>query len=208
MSQETTDLKVIALDEEGSLRNRLDCATWGTLSKIKIIGKLGNKDLELLNGLAHSSLEYIDLQDINTNSLPVEVFAECCALKYIALPQKIRLLPDDAFLLCTELQTILMPNTLERINDYTFSSCSNLTSITLPPHLKSIGSHIFKGCNSLTKIICESSTPPICHPNSLVDLAEGCEVYVNEGLVPIFQTDDYWRNLTILENKQEHKVES
>lgn len=194
---DTTGLKVIALDLPNTLRSRLDCSTWCTTDKIKVMGELGENDFALLNGLAHDSITYIDLSDSRNNTLNDEVFAECHALEHLILPNTLKSIPDDMCVKCKSLTHIVVPNTIETINNYCFSECSNLSKFIIPEKVLYIGVHVFKGCNSLTKIYCESETPPECSIETLSDIADDCEIFVKKQHITNFLNHHIWRNFNI-----------
>ena len=199
-----SDIMVIALGEPNTLRDRLSVCEWAVLPKIKVMGEVGASDLALLGGLAHSSLQVIDLKDAESVILTESVFSGCGELKYVALPDDLEDIPDRVFEKCRNVQSIHLPNRLDTIGDSAFVDCVKLSEIHLPKRVHLIGKESFENCSSLSTIICDSIEPPIIHENSFTGISTACQLIIPFGLSQMYKNNERWHDFVMQERENNH----
>lgn len=102
---------------------------------------------------------------------------------------------DSTFKNCTSL--ISVPTIPDRVSDvdYTFNGCTSLKKV---PEIRAKGFWgTFDGCSSLEEVILNTHSTP-----TLVHTFRGCpstlKIYVNEGLVDYYKTNENTKDFTIL----------
>ena len=88
------------------------------------------------------------------------VFNGASNLKYVKLPQSLKVIGYQTFGSCKNLVSIELPSALERIENYAFSNCIKLSEIVIPATVSIIGPGAFLNCSSLDNIYCMRQTPP------------------------------------------------
>lgn len=190
--------KVIALDEPNTLRERLGCSEWVNTEHITLMNYIGNKDILLLKGLAHSSLKHIDLQDAKIDILPPASFKECNALESIILPA-CNTIPTLLFENCKKLHTISLSPFTNSIEDFAFSNCSALEQIELTSNVSLLGKKIFMNCTSLKRVFINNPYPPVCAEDSLNGIPNDTYFFIPTGCLEKYKADNTWRNLNLIE---------
>lgn len=130
------------------------------------------------------------------------MFQNCKGLKKITVTPGCRYINGMAFIGCSSLKEVeikggdspviigagvfkqipLEELTLDRnfvAGDSPFYNVKTLAKLTLGENITELPDFAFAGCSSLKEIYCESSTPPVIHPNTFKDVSRtDCKVFV------------------------------
>jgi len=79
-------------------------------------------------------------------------FAGSKSMRFLSIPQSIRIIGSGAFRQCTALQSVIIPQGTQSIGSEAFKDCSVLTSVSLPSSLQTLDAEAFRGCRSLQSI--------------------------------------------------------
>lgn len=183
--------KVIALEESNTLRSRLSAAEWSVLTKIKLMGNVGEDDLFLLGGLSHDSLLNIDLADAIFTEIPSKCFLESIALKSILLPDCLLTISDDAFCSCSLMDSLVIPCSVKSIGNRAFLGCTVLNKVQLPRSLHKIGEKAFSNCFNLSNISFNSIKSPFVSENSFSSVPNTCSFCIPKGSYPSYNRTPY-----------------
>ena len=136
----------------------------------------------------------------SVKSIGAFAFKGCRNLTTLEFPETIEEIEESAFELCGNLREITFPLSLSYIGPNAFSGCKMLTKITLPEQLAMIGNKAFSNCQNLATIYSMSTEPPTCGN----DAFSGCRavVYVPIGSKAAYQEAEEWKDLTIMEMKE------
>ena len=100
-----------------------------------------------------------NLRDVSFNdenepldTIGVCAFANCTGLRYLYLPNSVKVIRKGAFANCYGLQQLQIPDGVTTIEDYAFAECHDLSNLSLYSNLRTIGEGAFLNCNSLTSI--------------------------------------------------------
>ena len=167
------------------------------------MGEVGTSIL-LLGGLAHSSLQVIDLKDAESVILTESVFSGCGELKYVALPDDLEDIPDRVFEKCRNLQSIHLPNRLDTIGDSAFLLTVLNYLRFICPNRVSYRKKSFENCSSLSTIICDSIEPPIIHENSFTGISTACQLIIPSGLSQMYKNNERWHDFVMQERENNH----
>ncbi|MBP3716552.1 MAG: leucine-rich repeat domain-containing protein [Paludibacteraceae bacterium] len=190
---------VIALDEPNTLRDRLGSSEWATIGSIKVMRTIGVKDIALLSGLAHNSLQNIDLQDASISNIPDGAFEHCDELVSISLPS-CNTIPKNCFKDCIKLKNVTIAKRIATIEENAFLNCLAIQKITLPTNISIIGKKAFANCPNLSTIVCEASYPPICSNDSFVSINNNSEFYIVRQGFEEYKNDVFWKNFNLIEH--------
>lgn len=190
---------VIALDEPNTLRDRLGSSEWATIESIKVMRTIGTKDVALLSGLAHSSLQNIDLQDATINSIPDGAFEHCDELVSISLPS-CNTISKDCFKDCRNLKFVTLSKKISAIEENAFLNCESIEEICLPTNLSLIGKNAFGNCINLSTVVCEASYPPICSNDAFHNISANNVFYICKQGFKEYSGDVFWKNFNLKEN--------
>lgn len=80
-------------------------------------------------------------------------FSSCENLKYIRLPNRIKMISDCTFDNCLELENIDIPRSVRSIGHSAFGYCEKLKKVKLPKDLVNIDGRVFSDCRSLESIV-------------------------------------------------------
>lgn len=186
-------MKPLTNVKAGKLQTLLAPDEWNKVSRLKIDGQLSVDDIRWLRSLCREkNMQALDLSDayiVDANNeistyLPDSAFAFNYKLKYIVLPQSIRVIGEGSFLDCNglefikmnddihtisseafanacNLQDFKMPSNLEKIGHRAFWQCRNIRNVTLPDNVKQIGIEAFGLCLNLRKLNIPAATKMI-----------------------------------------------
>ena len=94
--------------------------------------------------------------------------------------------------------SVILPSTLTTIGEGAFCGCSNLTEIIIPENVTSIGASAFLNC-PLTSVTCMNPTPPAIS-NYTFYCYDTATLYVPEGSLEAYQTDNVWGQFNNIES--------
>lgn len=80
------------------------------------------------------------------------VFADCCCLRRVTLPDTVECIGHHAFYGCAQLPTVVLPRNLKTLGSYAFSKCASLLRVEIPPLLDRISNGLFLLCASLESV--------------------------------------------------------
>lgn len=171
------------------------------LSALRIAGPLNGKDIALLRSLAGATmstlpveegveapLEYLDLRKstfhpddeayaspeyarVDANKIGRRMFANCCSLEEIRLPETVTIIDREAFRGARHLRIVSYIDHVTEIEWGAFQECTALADIALPEGLRVVRGEAFKGCNSLRVVT---------FPSTLADI--GSNAYEGTGV--------------------------
>ena len=84
-------------------------------------------------------------------TLQTEVFADCCSLAEVVLPDSLGDIGRAAFRGCRSLESVLLPDGLERLGPECFSG-SGLMEVVLPSTVREVGARAFADCWQLRAV--------------------------------------------------------
>ncbi|MDR3129317.1 MAG: leucine-rich repeat protein [Tannerellaceae bacterium] len=116
------------LSAPGTLSQKVDSAKMSTITELKIVGEMNEKDFVFLRKAA-KELIVLDLQEAAFTG---------------------GILPDLALYKMYKLTTVTLPFVMEEIGDSAFVGTSMAGALSLPSGLKRIGVGAFAGCSKLT----------------------------------------------------------
>lgn len=128
------------------------------------------------------SIKYIKLPE-RLKVLPYGCFMGCISLEHVILPDSVESLGCGCFHGCSSLRDIRLPNSLEVLEDYCFFRCTSLQSISLPDSVSELGTSVFGYSTRLTRVVLSKSL------KVLPAVFQGCtalrSVEFNNGLTKI-----------------------
>ena len=127
---------------------------------------------------SESWMSWDGYQYTKDNSISDCMFAGCCRLRTLILPQSVTSIVDPFI-------DKPMVNPGYVIGVY-------LTSVTIPNSVMSISENAFSGCNSLTSVTVENPTPVAITSNTFSNRANAT-LYVPAGSKAAYQAADYWK---------------
>ena len=98
-----------------------------------------------------------------------------------------------------EVTNLVIPNGVTSIKNFAFDNCDGLTSVIIPESVTNIGESAFYGCTGLTSITCKAIMPPVCGYNAFYNVSTGIPVNIPCGTIDNYQTADYWKLLSNLQ---------
>lgn len=165
--------KTIYIEEAGTLSTLITEEEKMTLTHLKIVGKINNRDVfDVIDDMCTTYGEF-DLEDNRITYydeppfLKILDLGECVLvddsffggfayyskLEELIFPKNIIETNEfDAFSNSVKLKRVVLPETLEKLSDNSFSNNEKLDEINLPAGLKEIGSFAFSDCISLREI--------------------------------------------------------
>lgn len=76
----------------------------------------------------------------------------CSELENIDIPPSVRSIGHSAFWCCEKLKKVKLPKGLEKIDGNVFCNCESLESIVIPPKVKRLGWQSFASCRALKNV--------------------------------------------------------
>lgn len=105
----------------------------------RITSLILHEGLSELAGVSNSSaLKYVHLPD-SLRVLGDYCFQSCTSLASVSLPSGLQVIPYGAFDDCSALKTMVIPEGVTRIENYAFSGCTSLKNIYIPDSVRKIG---------------------------------------------------------------------
>lgn len=141
----------INVNNAGSLRTLIEEAglKFGDIKALKLTGKIDGSDFELMRS-SLANLFKINLKDVDVkdDAIPSHAFLNNGNLKYIILPESVKIIKSYAFNNCSALTgDLIIPNSVTTIEPYTFYGCQQLNGkLVLSENLTTIGIYAFYRC--------------------------------------------------------------
>ena len=123
-----------------------------TLSTIKIVGTLNNKDWNYIKSNL-PALEGFDISETDVQSIPEQIFYEHQKITTVHLPSSVTTIGNDAFRNCPQLTTVEGCENIQEIGSSAFNSCQKLANFPFGDKIKSIQSYAFCNCTSLPETL-------------------------------------------------------
>ena len=120
------------------------------IHEIKISGYLNDEDFLIIRE-DMSSLEYLDISDVNITTLPAKALYKSTSIKTLLLPKTLLEIRENVFAY-SHIQEVVIPQGVSRIGDSAFYNCDYLSSISFPSSVEVIEPNAFADCSSLYNI--------------------------------------------------------
>lgn len=120
------------------------------IHEIKISGYLNDEDFLIIRE-DMSSLEYLDISDVNITTLPAKALYKSTSIKTLLLPKTLLEIRGNVFAY-SHIQEVVIPQGVSRIGDSAFYNCDYLSSISFPSSVEVIEPNAFADCSSLYNI--------------------------------------------------------
>lgn len=148
----------VRVSDAGTLYEYIKAHNMLDIKKLKVSGSLSDDDFFFLGGMR--SLKYLDVSDVDAQSLPNGCFINSVYCEMFVLPKTLTAISEKCFYGCKSIKKILISASCETIGVSAFECCSSLSSISFESGscLKTMSYSSFKGCSSLTGI----SIPASC----------------------------------------------
>ena len=148
----------VRVSDAGTLYEYIKANNMLDIKKLKVTGSLSDDDFFFLGGMR--SLKYLDVSDVDAQSLPNGCFINSEYCEMFVLPKTLTAISEKCFYGCKSIKKILIPASCETIGVSAFEYCSSLSSISFESGscLKIMSESSFRGCSSLTSI----SIPASC----------------------------------------------
>ncbi len=123
-------------------------------------------------------------ENSNLSRIGMYAFLDCCHLKEIIFPSRLKLIDFAAFRGCKNIKRIIIPASVTHIDAYAFEGCHNLEEIVFeqPSQLKTIDDHTFANCKILKSIVIRAYLRHISN-----NVFSGCgdlkRIYVTHSIV-------------------------
>ena len=93
------------------------------------------------------------------------------------------------------LKEVSIGDNVTKIGKYAFCNQLNMTSISFGKNVSKIASYALAGCQNLSKVICYSTTPPICASTTFEeDTKLFCDLLVPGSSLAQYKTADQWKD--------------
>ncbi len=117
-------------------------------------------------------------------AIGANAFGNCTDLRYVLLPDTIKMIENYAFSDCASLIAVSLPKSLISIGNCSFVNCAALTNLSFPDTLTEIGSLAFGGCSSLQHVILPKGIKEIAE-STFADCANLVSVTCQDSLTII-----------------------
>ena len=117
-------------------------------------------------------------------AIGANAFGNCTDLRYVLLPDTIKMIENYAFSDCASLIAVSLPKSLISIGNCSFVNCTALTNLSFPDTLTEIGSLAFGGCSSLQHVILPKGIKEIAE-STFADCANLVSVTCQDSLTII-----------------------
>lgn len=141
----------------GTLQEYMKAHNMLDIKKLKVSGPLNDDDLLFLCSMR--SLKYIDVSDVDAQSIPNGCFKNSGYCETFVLPKALTAIPEKSFYGCKSIKEIFIPASCETIGVSAFEYCSSLSSVSFESGscLKTISSSAFASCRALKTITIPAS---------------------------------------------------
>ncbi len=148
-------------------------------------GVLFSKDMKRLICYPRGgATEYAIPETVET--IEYRAFADCVALKKVALPKGLKKIGPWAFAACEALAgELALPDGVTEISDGAFWKCEKLTKLVLPRELKTLGEKAFWRCSALSGEITIPAGVAVIPKYAFESCASITSVVLPEGLTEI-----------------------
>lgn len=148
-------------------------------------GVLFSKDMKRLICYPRGgATEYVVPETVET--IEYRAFADCVALKKVALPKGLKKIGPWAFAACETLAgELALPDGVTEISDGAFWKCEKLTKLVLPRELKTLGEKAFWRCSALSGEITIPAGVAVIPKYAFEGCASITSVVLPEGLTEI-----------------------
>ena len=96
-----------------------------------------------------------------------------------------------------EIVNAIIPEGPIYVNNNVFYECQYLKSVELPSTIQFVNDNIFYGCSALERVVSHALIPPMFigtdNPSKMNAVFEKANLYVLEGTVSDYQSDDWWK---------------
>ena len=140
----------------------------------------GGRDYYKMLWMSESWMDWTGYQNTKENSISDCMFAGCCRLRTLILPQSVTSIIDPF---------IDKPDVVDEIG-------VGLTSVTIPNSVTSISENAFAGCKDLTLVISEIKSPYAINDNVFADIPSDARLIVPKGTKEKYQATDGWNRFT------------
>ena len=117
-------------------------------------------------------------------AIGANAFGNCTDLRYVLLPDTIKMIENYSFSDCASLIAVSLPKSLISIGNCSFVNCAALTNLSFPDTLTEIGSLAFGGCSSLQHVILPKGIKEIAE-STFADCANLVSVTCQDSLTII-----------------------
>lgn len=134
----------IAGDLERTIVDRLEMDPT-KIKNLKLLGKISADDYDFMRDKM-TSLQRINLKEVESNSIPYGAFSGKTTLMKCVLPEKLERIGVNAFRSTSLTGTVLLPEGLKYVAGFT---STKITNVQFPSTLEEIGERAFYGCSGL-----------------------------------------------------------
>lgn len=152
---EQADATTINLDVAGSLKEKLgDNLT--TVKSLIITGIMNEDDFltlykaKAVESLDISTVQLVNKDGSNTNTLYDYSLSSLKALKHVILPECVEIIGKQAFSFSKAMETCVLPSNLKEIKDKAFMGCKGMTIESFPSTVEKVGKMAFMNLEKLT----------------------------------------------------------
>ena len=175
-----TALKAVRLGENVKTLGNAAFGACKNLSQVIFGSKLESVGNDCFNYC--SSLLAADLSETKVQTIGLDAFKGCLALKTVALPNTLESIGKQAFFDCASLYELDLGNGLQYIGEQAFENCTELQSLTIPQRVQSIGCFAFANCEQLKDLHFNAVSCDDFLPHNMVF----ANVAKNGGLTVVF----------------------
>jgi hypothetical protein len=116
------------------------------------------------------------------------VFAGCCSLTNIIIPDSVTSIETNTIYACYALTNVIIPDSVTSIKASAIYSCYSLTNIIIPDSVTSIEASAFYNCYGFSFIKFESTTPPtVSNVSAFRYIPTDCIIYVPRGYLEAYE---------------------
>lgn len=150
-SGDLSKLVSVQVDTKGELRTVLEAYDKSRIVNLKISGVLNDVDfLDIYYEMP--SLRYLDISDVEIETLPKDCFKKSTNVTTIILPKTLTSIPADCFRESKISGSLTIPAICKTIGGAAFGACSSLKSVKISASCEKIGIQVFSGCKALETV--------------------------------------------------------
>lgn len=146
----------IHVDTEGGLDAALEEASYDktNIIRMKITGVLNDDDFKTMRE-EMPELRYLDISDVDMETLPEMCFYRSTNVTTVLLPKNLKSIPYSGlgcFMDSRISGNLVIPSSCTLIGKRAFEGCSALETVSIPSSVQEIGESAFEGCTSLNLV--------------------------------------------------------